>query len=307
MVAGAPFLFGEGDGVTLGVSSSSPGAALGLGEGSGDSAGVGVGDEDLRFFFFGEALGEESGVGVEDDFFFFFVEAVALGSGSSIGAGLAAAFFFFEETDGLASGFSSGAGLPEAFFFFEEEGEGDFSGVGDGFGVGDFSASSFFLVAVELLRCFFGAGVGVGAKIFLILLPNDCSAGADVAAPKRVAIKKREAAILLIRRMEWERSTGANEPRAAKQLSSRTAQTMRDLTSAESLPRHERRARRMTPGIPRTFVIAGARSLAACSARDDKHVCARRRCWIATPWPSRPGLPCSSGCRHPYSRAGSSR
>ena len=106
--------------------------------------------EDLRFFF-GEALGEESGTGVGEDFFFFFGEAEVLGPAFSVGVGLA-----------------------DVFFFFEEEGGGDFSGVAEGFGVGDFSASFFFDV-VELWWCFRGAGVGVGAKIFLILLPNDSS------------------------------------------------------------------------------------------------------------------------------------
>jgi hypothetical protein len=102
-------------------------------------------------------------------------------------------------------------GLPEAFFFFEEEGDGDFSGVADGFGVGDLSASSFFFGAVELLRCFRGVGVGVGAKIFLILLPNDSSACARSATPRSIAIKKRVPAILLTRRMERESSISASD------------------------------------------------------------------------------------------------
>jgi hypothetical protein len=171
---------GEGDGVTLGVSSA-PGPAVGLGEGSGDSAGDGVGDgEDLRFFF-PEALGEESGAGVREDFFFFFGEADALGSAFSAGVGLAELFFFF----------------------FEEEGDGDFSGVADGFGVGDFSASSFFFGAgEEVLRCFRGVGVGVGAKIFLILLPNDSSVRARSATPMSIALRKKMPAIPLTRRME---------------------------------------------------------------------------------------------------------
>lgn len=176
-MAGAPFFLteGEGDGVALGVSSA-PGVAVGLDEGSGDSAGDGVGDgEDLRFFF-GEVLGEESGVG--EGFLFFFGEAVALGSAFSAGVGLAEAFFFF----------------------FEGEGDGDFSGVADGFGVGDFSASSFFFDAVEeVLRFFRGAGVGVGAKIFLILLPNDSSVHARSALPVNRAIRKRTPPILLSR------------------------------------------------------------------------------------------------------------
>lgn len=179
-MAGAPFFLTEGDGVTLGVPPAS-GIAVGLGEGSGDSAGDGVGDrEDLRFVF-GEALGEESGIGVGEDFFLFFGEAEALGSAFSAGVGLAEAFFFF----------------------FEGEVDGDFSGTADGFGVGDFSASSFFCAAVEdVLRCFRGAGVGVGAKIFLIWLPNDSSACARSTAPGSITIKKRVPAILLTRRMD---------------------------------------------------------------------------------------------------------
>jgi hypothetical protein len=176
MVAGAPFFFtdGEGDEV-VGGGPLAPGVALGLEEGVGDSVGVGEGEG--LCFFFGEGRGEESGVGAGD------------------------VFFFFGEADALGAGFSAGVGLPEAFFFFEEEGDGDFSGVADGFGVGDFSASSFFFT-VELLRCFRGVGVGVGAKTFLILLPNDSSACDRSAMPRSMAIKKRVPAILLTRRME---------------------------------------------------------------------------------------------------------
>ena len=191
MVAGAPFFFADGEGDLVGLSvSPSPGEALGLGDGIGDSSGVGLGEGDvLRFFFFGEALGEESGDGVGE------------------------AFFFLGEMEGLGSGFSVGVGVAAAFFLFEDEGEGDFSGVADGFGGGDFSATSFFFVA--LLRCFRGAGVGVGAKIFLSLLPNDSSHCACSVMPKSVTIKKREPAILLTRRMERESSTSAKEARAA--------------------------------------------------------------------------------------------
>lgn len=180
MVAGAPFFFGDGEGdrVGLGVSSS-PGVVLGLGDGIGDSPGVGLGEGDgLRFFFFGEALGEESAAGDGD------------------------AFFFLGEMEGLGSGFSVGAGLAASFFFFADEGEGDFSGVADGFGVGDFSVSAFFFVAVALLRCFRGAGVGVGAKIFLILLVNDSSAGAGTAKFVRMVRPARAAqAMASVRRL----------------------------------------------------------------------------------------------------------
>ena len=183
IVAGVPFFFadGEADGATLGVSLAS-GAVVGLEEGVEDSVGVGVGEGERLCFFFGEALGEESGV--SEDFRFFFGEAEAPGSG-----------------------FCAGVGFPEAFLFFGEEGDRDFSGVADGPGVGDFSASSFFFGAIELLRCFRGVGVGVGAKIFLILLPNDSSACTRSATPRSIAIKKRVPAILLTHRMERESST----------------------------------------------------------------------------------------------------
>jgi hypothetical protein len=165
--------------------------AVGLEDGVADSVGVGEG-EGLRFFFFVEGLGEESGVGAGDVFCFF---GEGLGEESGVGAG--EVFFFFGEA--VAAGVSANVGLPEAFFFFE--GDGDFSGVADGFGVGDFSASSFFFGVGELLRCFRGVGVGVGAKIFLILLPNVSSAGARCAMPGSIAIRKKMPAMLLIRRM----------------------------------------------------------------------------------------------------------
>jgi hypothetical protein len=154
-VAGAPFFFGEGetDGVGFGVSPAS-GDALGLEEGPGDSVGEGVGvGEDLRFFFFGETAGEDSGDGVGE------------------------AFFFFGEDETLGSGFSVGVGLGAAFFL----GDGDFSGDAVGFGEGDFSAVAFFFL------CLRGVGVGVGAKIFFSLVPNDSSAGAVTATPISIA------------------------------------------------------------------------------------------------------------------------
>lgn len=182
MVAGAPFFFAEGecDGVSLG-GSLAPGAAVGLEEGV-DSPGVGVGEGECLCFFFGTELGEESGSGAVEDFCFFFGEAEALGSG-----------------------FSASVVSPGGFFFLEEEGDGDFAGVGD------LSASSFFLGAVELLRCFRGGGVGVGAKISLNFLPNDSSARARSATLTRMAIKKKMPAILLTLRMERESSTSASD------------------------------------------------------------------------------------------------
>jgi hypothetical protein len=139
----------------------------------GDALGVGEG---LRFFFLLEADGEDSGAGLGEDFFF-------LGDEEELGAGV-----------------SDGVGLAVAFFL----GEGDFSGVAVGFGVGDFSATGFFFV------CLRGVGVGVGANIFLSLVPNDSSAGARTAPPSRnIAIRNKVPAILLADRMERESSTGA--------------------------------------------------------------------------------------------------
>lgn len=169
MVAGAPFFFGEGDGdaVGLGVSPAS-GVVFGLGEAAGDSVGEGLGvGEDLRFFFFGETLGEDSGEGLGED------------------------FFFFGEDEVLGAGFSEGVGLGVVFFL--PDGAGDFSGDAFGFGEGDFSAVAFFFLR--------GAGVGVGAKIFLSLVPNDSSAGAFAATLEIIAITSRRPQSFLIRRI----------------------------------------------------------------------------------------------------------
>jgi hypothetical protein len=181
-VAGAPFFFGigKGDGASLAA-----GFVVALDEGIGESPGVGVGDGEGLCFFFEEGLAEDSGSGVGEDLCFFFAE------------------------DAPGSDFSAEERLPEALFFFSEEGGGDFSGVADGFGAGDFSASSFFFGVFELLRCF--RGVGVGAKVFFILLPNDSSARTRPATPKSIAIKKKVPAILLTRRIEAKNSTSASD------------------------------------------------------------------------------------------------
>ena len=129
-----------------------------------ESSSDGVGNtEDLRFFF-DVGLGEGDG----DAFFFFFGDADASGSDSSVD---------FE---------------PLELLFFAD-GDGDFSGVADGLATGS--------CVVELLRCFRGAGVGVGAKTFLILSPNDCSALALSCTPKRAPIKTRMQAIPVTRLM----------------------------------------------------------------------------------------------------------
>ena len=134
-----------------------PGVTLGLGETEGDSLGDGEGE--------GEGVGEPLA-------FFFLEEGLGEASGEVLGLGLGEDFFFFGEGEILGDGFSVGVGLAVVFFL----GEGDFSGDTVGFGVGDLAAVDFFFV----LR---GAGVGVGAKIFLSLVPNDSSAGAFTAAP----------------------------------------------------------------------------------------------------------------------------
>ena len=146
-----------------------PGVTLGLGEAEGDSLGDGDGDgvgDVLRFFFLEEGLGETSGDGL----------------------GLGEDFFFFGEGETLGSCFAVGVGLGGGFFL----GEGDFAGDAVGFGEGDFVADAFFFV----LR---GAGVGVGAKSFFSLLPNDSSATArsdpaitaqSISAPQILPIRR---------------------------------------------------------------------------------------------------------------------
>ncbi|MEY2519142.1 MAG: hypothetical protein QOF24_901 [Verrucomicrobiota bacterium] len=163
----------------------SAGVALEVGEAAGDSVGDGVGvGEDLCFFFFGEALGEDSGEGIGE------------------------AFFFFGEDEALGSAFSAGVGVGAVFFL----GNGDFSGDAVGFGEGEFSAIAF------LFACLRGVGVGVGAKIFLSLLPNDSSALPRSATPTRPAIKKRSPAILLARRMPLDSLGGGRLRLLLRQL-----------------------------------------------------------------------------------------
>ena len=94
----------------------------------------------MRFFDFGEA--DDSGV------------SVGLGLGETDGEGWR--FFDF--------GVAEGSGVSFTF------GLGDREGVGEGVG------SPLFFFAVEVLcRFFFGVGVGVASKIFLIFVPNDSS------------------------------------------------------------------------------------------------------------------------------------
>lgn len=145
--------------------SLAPGVTLGLAEADGDSSGDGLGvGDDLCFFFLLDGLGEDPGEGLGEDFFFF---GDALDAGVSVGVGLEADFFFGDE---------------------------DFSGVSDGAGVADFSAVDFFFL------CFRGAGVGVGAKIFLSVVGKDSAAGARIAIVAPITpITKSARAIWIVR------------------------------------------------------------------------------------------------------------
>lgn len=172
-MAGAPFFFGEADAAGEGWGGSlASGVGLGLGEDAGDSGRDGVG--------VGEAL----------CVFFFLGEAVDEDSGEGIGEGC----LFFGEEEAL--------GLASAAFFL---GDGDFSGDAIGGGEGDFSAVAFFF------ECFRGVGVGVGAKTFLSLVPNDSSARAFAATPATIQITNKIWAVLMVGRMRRESSISARE------------------------------------------------------------------------------------------------
>ena len=176
MVAGAPFFFGDGDAEGVGFGVSlASGVAVGLADGAGDSLGDGLGVGEGLRFFFLVAVGDDSG------------------------AGLGEGFFFFTDTDALEDGVSDGVGLGEALFF----------GVAVGLGVGDFSAADFFL------GCFRGVGVGVGAKIFLSLVPNDSSADARKAKFVRIARPARAANPMANARHLAVIPSAVEEPRGA--------------------------------------------------------------------------------------------
>ena len=82
-------------------------------------------------------------------------------------------------------GVGLGDGVGDIFFRFGEA-------VGDGLGVA-FLADRFRCLRV-------GAGVGVGARIFLIFVPNDSSAAPGVTiAPKQIVASKRILRIILMR------------------------------------------------------------------------------------------------------------
>jgi len=110
--------------------------------------------------------------------------------GVSVGFGEALDFFFFDRLPpGLGLADSSGVGEADAFRFAC----GDKLGEGEAFwpdDVGEGAGVPFFVVAFF----FFRAGVGVGVeKIFLIVLPIDCSArtGAAIDVIRAVAINAR--------------------------------------------------------------------------------------------------------------------
>jgi len=137
------------------------GDSVGVGEGGSASAALG---EAFLFrcreavgLWLGVAGGGElsSGPGVGEAFFFRRGETLGVGKGDSAFA--TDARFFVGETPGVGDGDSSRAG--DCFFFAD----------GDGVGRGDF----FGEVIVFFFLC--GGGVGV-EKIFLRVLPNDCSA-----------------------------------------------------------------------------------------------------------------------------------
>jgi len=82
-------------------------------------------------------------------------------------------------------GVGLGDGVGEIFFRLGEA-------VGDGLGVA--------FLAERLLCLRVGAGVGVGARIFLIFVPNDSSAPPGVTiAPKQIVASKRILRIILMR------------------------------------------------------------------------------------------------------------
>jgi hypothetical protein len=109
--------------------------------------------------FSAPGCGEREGLGV----------SVGLGGGVSSGLGVGDCLLCFR----FVSGVGLGDGVGEIFFRLGEA-------VGDGLGVG------FFAERFLCLRA--GAGVGVGAKIFLIFLPNDSSAGLSIkTAPNNSA------------------------------------------------------------------------------------------------------------------------
>ena len=113
-----------------------------------------------------EALGGSVGLGT------------ALSSGVTVGVGDALLRFDF------VFGVGRGDGVGEIFLCLGEA-------VGDGVGV------AFSAERVLCFRC--GEGVGVGARIFLIVVPNDCSPAPGVTImPKQIVASRKIRRIILI-------------------------------------------------------------------------------------------------------------
>ncbi len=105
---------------------------------------------------------------------------VVVAEGDAPGLGEGDLFLRFR----FVSGVSLGDGVGEIFFRLGEA-------VGEGLGV------AFFTERFRCLRV--GLGVGVGAKTFLIFVPNDSSAVPGVAtAPTQMVATRRNRRIILI-------------------------------------------------------------------------------------------------------------
>lgn len=128
------------------------------------------------------AGGDSDSVGVSE-VFFFLRDGEALGYGlgdseavdDSVGLGAGDVFFF-------RRGEPLGVGDAVVTLFLVRVGLADAFGEVVGVGVGD-----FFFALEDFLRC--GVGVGV-EKIFLSVLPNDCSAASFTEKARQVAVIK---------------------------------------------------------------------------------------------------------------------
>ena len=116
--------------------------------------------------------GEREGLGVSD--------GLGAGLSSGVAVGVGDAFLRFDFVLGVAVG----DGVGEIFLCFGEA-------VGEGLGV------VFFAERFRCLRV--GVGVAVGARIFLIFVPNDSSAAPGVTiAPTQIAASRSIRRIILV-------------------------------------------------------------------------------------------------------------
>ena len=121
--------------------------------------------------FFAVGRGEREALGVSVGL------GTALSSGVAVGVGALLRFDF-------VFGVGLGDGVGEIFLCLGEA-------VGDGVGV------AFSAERVLCFRC--GEGVGVGARIFLIVVPNDCSPAPGVTImPKQIVASRKIRRIILI-------------------------------------------------------------------------------------------------------------